>query len=80
MQWYQYVIYITLFIFIGLIYPWLKKFRAWQFYSLIILALGIGYLLSIGQPHNNSWYYNVLCALLVCNLAYRSVKFYNSIK
>jgi hypothetical protein len=80
MEWYNYVIVLALFLFIGLIYPWLQKFRAWQFYSLIILALGIGYLLNVGQPHNNPWYYYVLCVLLVGNLAYRAIKFYNSIK
>lgn len=80
MEWTDLLFIIPFFVFLGFVMPWLQKFRAWQFYSLILLALGIGYLLNDNQPHNNSWHYPVLCILLVGGLGYRAFKFYQSIK
>jgi len=80
MEWKDVLIIVPLVIFLGFFIPWLQKFRAWQFYSLLLLALCIGYLFNGHQPHNPSWHYYALFILLIGSLIYRAVKFYDSIK
>ena len=82
MEWYQILFLIAVVIIVGLLLPWLKKFRAYQFFGLIFSGSLAGYLLNELQhtPSDRFKFAYVACILMFGGIIFRAIKFYKTIK
>ena len=80
MESYRTFIIVALLALVILAIPWLQKYRVFQFFSLILGGLVVGFLVATGMNRrpDGPWYTYVVYFLLAGGLFYRAWKFYRT--